>query len=162
MPTWSQLCEDKSLRDLPYKIELNGQGQIIMSPTSNYHGNFAFRITEKLVELLSGGEGIVESAVQTSDGVKVADAAWCSAGRWEKISDDAASHIAPEICVEVLSESNTEAEMMHKRALFCAAGAVEYWLCDRAGRMRFFTAQAELARSVFCPEFPAVLPSRRR
>ena len=37
---WSHLCEDKSLQDLPYKIELNAQGQIIMSPHKPIHSGF--------------------------------------------------------------------------------------------------------------------------
>ncbi len=28
---WQEVCEDKSLANLPYKIELNCQGQIVMT-----------------------------------------------------------------------------------------------------------------------------------
>ena len=30
--TWNQICEDRSLANLPYKIETNRYGQIVMSP----------------------------------------------------------------------------------------------------------------------------------
>lgn len=32
---WQEVCEDKALQDLPYKIELNRWGQIVMSPAKN-------------------------------------------------------------------------------------------------------------------------------
>ena len=43
---WQDVLADKSLRDLPYKIELNEYGHIEMSPTSYTHsylqGTLAF------------------------------------------------------------------------------------------------------------------------
>lgn len=158
--TWAELCEDKRFADLPGKIELNGRGQIIMSPTKNYHGNHAFRIGNILEQLMRGGEVVVECAVETEDGVKEADCAWLSQPLWEKVKDDYACKPAPEICVEVISPSNTEAEMMAKRVLFINAGAQEYWLCDAAGVLRFFNATSELGASLLCPGFPKRLPKR--
>lgn len=35
---WSEVINDKTLQDLPYKIELNEWGHIVMSPVSNLHG----------------------------------------------------------------------------------------------------------------------------
>lgn len=32
---WSDVCTDSSLRDLPYKVELNAQGQIILGPRNS-------------------------------------------------------------------------------------------------------------------------------
>ena len=160
MLTWDDLCNDKRFADLPYKIELNGRGQILMSPTSNYHGHHAARIAMLLDGLLPKGEIISECAVQTADGVREADTVWCSPERWEIIKDETASSVAPEICVEVISRSNTAAEMMAKRALYIAAGAKEYWLCNREGEMRFFDGTKELEQSVMCPAFPRVLPKR--
>ena len=34
----SEVLNDPSLKNLPYKIELNEYGQIVMSPASNKHG----------------------------------------------------------------------------------------------------------------------------
>src|SRR5579871_3037485 len=120
--TWPELCENKLYRDLPGKIELNGRGQIIMSPTYKYHGKFAFLIARKLDELLPEGEVVVECAVETADGVKEADAAWRSPPLAKATEGAFACKPAPEICVEVLSPSNSEEEMMEKRLLFIGAG----------------------------------------
>jgi Uma2 family endonuclease len=48
---------------------------------------------------------------------------------------------APEICVEVLSPSNTTAEMETRACL--GAGAVEVWLVSHQGALRVLDAQGE-------------------
>lgn len=131
-----------------------------MTPRSNYQGHLAFRTASLLNRLLPDGEIIMGCAVEIADGVREADTVWCSRERWEIIKDETASSVAPEICVEVISRSNTAAEMMTKRALYIAAGAKEYWLCNREGEMRFFDGTKELEQSVMCPAFPKVLPKR--
>ena len=131
-----------------------------MTPRSNYHGHHAARIAMLLDGLLPDGEIIMGCAIETADGVREADTAWCSLDRWQVIKDQVSSSVAPEICMEVLSPSNSFAEMMTKRALYIAAGAKEYWLCNREGEMRFFDGTKELEQSVMCPAFPKVLPKR--
>ena len=37
---WQEVCNHKSLQDLPFKIELNNQGQVLMSPVKVYHSLF--------------------------------------------------------------------------------------------------------------------------
>jgi Uma2 family endonuclease len=158
--TWEQICKDKRFEDAPYKIESNAQGQIIMSPTANYHGSNGFRVGELLRLHLPKGEVVVECAVETADGTKEADVAWLSPGRWKQVAEDFSCKIAPEICVEVLSPSNTVKEMLGKKDLFLAAGALEYWLCDKAGNLRFFNVSGELAKSKLAPKFPLRLSKR--
>ncbi len=162
MLTWEEICADPVLGELPYKIETNRHGQIIMSPTRYYHGGHAAKIAILLERLMGSGEVIVECAVETLDGVKEADVAWLSDDLADRMQDVAACPVAPQICAEVVSPSNTPEQMEEKRGLYFAAGAGEYWLCDRAGNMRFFAAGGEMERSRLCPDFPLLLPSRRR
>ncbi len=62
---------------------------------------------------------------------------------------------APEICVEVLSPSNTEAEIQEKMALYLDAGAQEVWVCAESGAMSFFSPGTKsLTGSHLCPDFP--------
>jgi Uma2 family endonuclease len=156
--TWAELCDNPRFSDFPAKIELNGRGQIIMSPTRNYHGRLAYRIARQIDELMKDGVVLVECAVETADGVKEADAAWLSPALAAATEDVYACSPAPEICVEVLSPSNSEEEMQSKRLLFIGAGAKEYWLCDKQGRLRFFDGARELSSSSICPRFPKELP----
>ena len=151
---WAQLCGDKNLQDLPYKIELNRQGQIILSPTRNRHAFYQGRIAVLLQKLRPHGYVLTGCGVDTKDGTKVADVTWASNERFQVIKDEFSCSIAPEICVEILSPSNTWEEMMGKRQLFLERQAIEYWLCDEAGQMRFFDRTGELKASRQCPDFP--------
>jgi Uma2 family endonuclease len=151
---WRGICLDKRFEDAPYKIETNVVGQIIMSPTRNWHGYYAATIARLLGERMNGGKVLVECAVETTGGIKVADATWVSDARFEVIKDQFSSSTAPEICVEVLSPSNTLQEMMEKKDLYLAAGAVEYWLCDQNGLVQFLNESGMLEQSQLCPDFP--------
>ncbi len=161
MITWEYLCNDKRFQDLPFKIELNRRGQIIMSPTYVYHGSHANRIARLLEKHLPKGEVVVECAVETGDGVKEADVAWLSPALAKKNANALTCIPAPEICAEVMSPSNSMEEMMGKRQSYIAAGAREYWLCDREGNVRFFDGTKELPRSQMCPKFPKKLPVKK-
>lgn len=152
--SWKEVCEDPNLQDLPYKIETNDRGQIVMSPTYAWHGKFAFRIAQRLEELLPEGESSVETAIRTTKGTKVADAIWCTSERWEQIKDAYDVPIAPEICVEVRSPTNTDAEIDEKRQLYLEAGAEEVWVCDAEGRMQFYDEDGEQDASGRAPSFP--------
>lgn len=73
---WTSVINDPLLKDLPFKIELNKWGKILMSPASNMHGCLQFEIGVKLRDALKGrGKIITECSIQASQGVKVADVA---------------------------------------------------------------------------------------
>ncbi len=155
MPTWEELCEDRTLQDLPYKIETNRLNQIIMSPASNWHGGFQSEIARRLAEMRPGGRVITECAVQTTDGVKVPDVAWVSEERLAPHKRSALMPVAPEICVEIMSHSNSLFEMSGKMQLYFARGAEEVWFCDEDGRMTFYRHDLqEATNSKLCPDFP--------
>ena len=75
---WQEICDDPSLQDLPYKIETNEYGQIVMSPASNEHGRYQIRIGSLITQYLENGQVISECSIATSKGVKVADISWLS------------------------------------------------------------------------------------
>ena len=148
--TWDEICEDPNLRDLPFKIETNQRGQIIMSPARSQHGEYQYRIGTLLEHWLPNGKVLVECPIQTSAGVRVPDVAWTSPERRQPVIYT----LAPEVCVEVLSPYNDDGEMAEKRALYFAAGALECWTCAEDGTMRFHGPAGALAASEFCAGFP--------
>jgi Putative restriction endonuclease len=108
------------------------------------------------------GRTLTECPISTADGVKAADVAWASAERMSELGDQVCFPRAPDICVEVLSPSNTETEMQEKMALYFDAGAREVWLCSESGAMSFFgpeTSQPSSA-SKLCPRFPRQIELR--
>lgn len=137
---WAELCNDPLLRDLPGKIELNGYGVIEISPASNRHGMKQASIARALSEQLPHGESIIECVIATSDGVRVPDVAWASSAFLARHADSTPYPQAPEICVEVRSPSNTNAEMALKTRLYLEAGAVEVWIVGQESGWQVFDA----------------------
>jgi Uma2 family endonuclease len=154
---WHRALHDPQLQDLPYKIETNEHGQLVLSLHNPYHSRQQSQLLRLLDRHAPGtGEAIIEFSVETSKGIKVPDVVWISEERWAQIPEEAeASPVMPELCVEVLSDSNTEGEMTQKRQLYFEGGADEVWTCVPAGRVRFFDAEGERSDSAFAPSFPA-------
>ena len=151
---WEEVCEDQQLQNLPFKIELNKWGQIVMSPVKIKHSFYQGRIQRLLESLLQTGEVMPECAINTSDGVKVADVVWCSDERFDQIQDEVSASIAPEICIEVKSIGNTLEEMEFKKKLYFEAQAMEVWICNEQGEITFYNEQNELTQSLLVPHFP--------
>lgn len=89
----------------------------------------------------------MECSIQTSDGVKVADVAWASDGFIETYGYDTPSRHAPEICVEIVSPSNSPSnfigEIEEKVRLYLSKGAVEVWIVSEDGTTRYYTYEGE-------------------
>jgi Uma2 family endonuclease len=146
---WAEILADPLLRDLPYKIELNAWGKIEMSPASNVHGRLQFWIGAELQRLLPDGGVVTEASVLTEIGIRVPDVVWASQAFLGAHGRETPFPRAPEICVEVLSPSNTEDEISGKIRAYLAAGAEEVWTVAEDGAIRFFGADGERARSSF-------------
>lgn len=148
---WASVIENPLLRNLPFKIELNRFGQILMSPASNRHGRLQSRLVIALDRHMNargeGGEVITECSVQTSDGVKVADVAWASDAFVAEHGYETPYPAAPEICVEITSPSNSGAEIEHKIRLYLEAGAQEVWVVDEDGGTEIYGRTGRLAGS---------------
>ncbi|MFN0078489.1 MAG: Uma2 family endonuclease [Prosthecobacter sp.] len=127
-----------------------------MSPASAWHRDYQGEIGFTLKRLLPGGRILAEAAIQTTDGIKVADVAWISRERFTPHRRAVSLPIAPEICVEVTSPGNRRYEMLTKMQLYFAQGAQEVWLCDEDGRLEFFLHDVSepVAQSRLCPDFP--------
>jgi Uma2 family endonuclease len=152
--TWEELCRDPNLHDLPFKIETNDRGQIVMSPVFSSHSFYQSDLVTLMNEHLPQGRTAVEFAVRTPKGTKVADVAWLSPARAEEAEGTYDTPVAPEICVEVLSPTNTPEEIEDKTQLYFEAGAEEVWTCDADGRLRFFDPEGERETPRRAPDFP--------
>ncbi len=154
---WAELLANRELARFEGRIETNRHGQIIMSPPpAPSHGSFQLEIGHLLRQLMPNGRTLTECPISTADGVKAADVAWASPECMRELGDRVCFPKAPEICVEVLSPSNTEAEMKEKMALYFDAGAQEVWFCSESGAMSFLGPGTDLRldTSKICPQFP--------
>jgi Uma2 family endonuclease len=153
MSTWKEICDDPRFQDLPYKMETDKYGRIILTPSKTIHGRYQFQIGHELSILLPQGYVITECPIETSDGTKVADVAWLTAEHDGVARHQVACTQAPAICVEVKSAKNTWKELADKRQLYFDRGAQEVWIC-KDGVMQFFDLSGELSASKMAPDFP--------
>jgi Uma2 family endonuclease len=151
---WQEICDNPTLKDLPFKVETNQWGKIEMSPATNEHGLYQALIIEWLARLSPSGKPISECSIQTTKGVKVADVAWATYDFFKKNKRCNPYLEAPEIVIEILSPSNTREEMNEKKKLYFAAGAKEFWLCDQEGIITFVNADEQLTESQLIKAFP--------
>jgi Uma2 family endonuclease len=157
--TWLEVCADKSLQDLPYKIETNRRGNIIMSPARWEHGRFQSKMIRLFAQFLPTWETIVECPIETTDGVKVADIAAAPAALFRDLPKSVSLRQAPKICVELLSPSNSEEEMMEKSELYFHQGAEEFWVVSEFGQLFFYSLHGQMDQSLLCPDFPSNIES---
>jgi len=156
---WNRLSEDPELAKLDFRIETDKHGQAIISPPpAPSHGKKQSRISFLLQSLRTDGEVISECPISTSEGVKAADNVWCSDEVWQTANDSSCFIKCPELCVEVISPSNTKSEISEKKRLYFECGAKEVWTCDLEGSMTFYQSEESvLETSELFPEFPGTL-----
>lgn len=145
---WQDVLSDKTLQDLPYKIELNEYGKIEMSPASFIHSLLQGEIAKRL-GWQSNGRVFTELAIQTSMGVRVPDVSWGSDEYVKLHIAEIFASSAPEICVEIISPSNTQEEMQGKVKLFINAGAKEVWLITEEGCVSYYDETGQIFVSFY-------------
>jgi len=150
---WAEVMNDPGLRDLPYKIEINAWGKIEMSPANTRHARLEACIVLELARQLAAGKVFTEVPILTDIGVRVPDVAWASDEFFRVYGETTPYPGAPEICVEIISASNTDAEMQEKTRAYLAAGAQEVWLVAESGAVRVFDATGEQSAS----RYPVIL-----
>lgn len=156
LAVWDKIVADPEFAAMPHRFETDEHGQIIMSPPpAPSHGSKQSRISHILHTLASDGEVASECPVSTGKGVKAVDVAWCSPATWGESKGKSCLVRAPELCVEILSPSNSDSEIEEKRDLYFKAGAQEVWLCGESGDMTFLGPEGPLPNSALFPDFPA-------
>lgn len=148
---WQELMENPFFRDVPYKVELNKFGQILMSPASNRHGILQNKVARVIENKKQSGIIITECSILTSEGVRVADVAWLSDEFYAEFGERTPYPKAPEICVEVKSPANSKAEMEEKIRLYLEKGALEVWIVDEFAKINFYTHTGKMKTSKLAP-----------
>jgi Uma2 family endonuclease len=148
---WAQVMSYPFLKNLPFKIELNRFGQILMSPASNTHGVIQSETVYALKRHKRSGRVIAECSVQTTEGVRVADVAWASDEFIRRNGTATPYQEAPELCIEIVSPSNSREELMLKKELYLAKGAQEVWIVDEKGKMEVHSHRGQKKVSDLVP-----------
>lgn len=150
---WSEVLNDERLKNLPYKIELNEYGQIVLSPASERYSFLQAEISAFL-GMNRKGKVLIECAIDTSKGIKVADVVWASKVFLQQHGAAPPYRQAPEICVEIVSSSTLAAAMQDKIGLYLDKGAKEVWLYSENGTVEIYAQQGKMPNSAFFDRLP--------
>lgn len=133
--------------------ETNAQGQIIVNPPIGLRrAKFADRLIAWIKAHLPGWQVWPEVGIHTTDGVKAPDLAVAPPDFVETTDVHGFLLRAPDLCVEIMSPSNTWEEMSHKARLYLSSGAREVWVCDERGELHFFDAAGPRNRSALAEQ----------
>jgi Uma2 family endonuclease len=117
------------------------------------HAKLQRRLERLLEAKLAGfGEVMVEFAYRASPefDLRAADVAAISRARWDGMDDEDNLHGAPELVIEVISPSNTRAQLQQTVSLCLNHGGVECWLVDRK-RKSVTVIQKDGSTAVYTP-----------
>jgi Uma2 family endonuclease len=142
------ICEDPCYANIPGKLELDAWGRMLMSPASNYHSALQSELAIRLKAL--GGRAFTEASILTAAGVLVTDVAWADDEFMRAHGFETPYTRALQICVEIVSPSNSRKELREKTAAYLAAGAREVWLVyPKSKRFEFYGEQGSLSSSAY-------------
>jgi Uma2 family endonuclease len=126
---FSKLPEDPG----PVYHELH-HGELVPVTRAKLKHSLIQRILRRLFELLAEPGSLVEIEVTfrplPEHELRVADVAYLSAERFQQADPEDYIHGAPDLVIEVLSPSNTVAEIFDKEKLCLENGAKEFWVVD--------------------------------
>jgi Uma2 family endonuclease len=145
---WEEVLRDPALQDLPYKVELNSWGKVEMSPANNRHSRLQGELAAELRRQL-GATVFTQCSILTKIGIRVPDVAWASSNFMTAYGEITPYMRAPEICVEIISPSNVQAEIEEKKRAYLETGAEEVWLVSEDGSIRYFDRSGEIAKTGF-------------
>src|SRR5258708_38803116 len=119
-----------------YRYELY-HGELVKVAYPEHPHVRAQRQLRRLLENAAGDAGVVDKEIPyrplPEHECWCADVAYVSKERWDKIERYLMS--APELVAEVLSPSNTAAEMLDKRNVCLENGSREFWIVDTDHRL---------------------------
>lgn len=150
---WAEVINDPTLRDIPYKIELNNFGKIEMTPATTRWARLRGRIAFELGSQLTGGDVMLGCSTATENGISVSDVAWASNEFLEAHGETTPFPRAPEICVEVCLPWDSKEEVELRACAYLAACAREVWIVSEDGELSVFDASGSRAAS----SYPATL-----
>jgi Uma2 family endonuclease len=133
--------------DSPVLYELSEFGEWIVTPRPTHeHQHVEFTVAVQLNTQL-GPRAVTEVSVLTDRGIRAPDVVWMPAARWLEVKGQNPLPFAPDVCVEVLSPSNTREEIQMKVGAYLRGGAREAIVVGLKGQVEFFGPEGKLEAS---------------
>jgi Uma2 family endonuclease len=138
---WQQLADNRLVAEIPCKVELSEKGAIEVSPPTIRHAFIQGFLTRELARQRPDGTTLPECTVETDIGMRVPDLVWVSRELMERHRGEKQFRVAPDLCVEVLSPTNTRIQMV-------------VWIVDENGVPEIHTSDGRVSASTLGFELP--------
>jgi Uma2 family endonuclease len=137
---WQVLAADP---ETPDHFELDQFGELILSPKpTTGHQTIAAEVALQ-TNLQLGRLAVGEVSVLTDRGIRVPDVVWMPAERWAACRTQSPLEVVPDVCVEVLSPSNTRQEIEMKIGAYLRGGAREVIVVGLKGEIEIFGSRGK-------------------
>ena len=150
-------AEFETLPEQELRQELRHGEPVNVAPPKHGHYLIQHRL-RRLLEALAAGAGEVGTEFGFRVGeyeYRIADVGFLSKSRWDRIPVQGYLEGAPELVIEILSPSNTAAEIQDKKEICLENGTVEFWVVDpkrqqvkvsdREGRTNLYKAGQQIS-----------------
>ncbi|MGF6872896.1 Uma2 family endonuclease [Paraburkholderia sp. MM5477-R1] len=132
------------------RYELNGFGEVVANGCPSGRRQLTFTdIYCQLAEQMGHLAAMAVPVVTPSFGIRVPDVVWMAPEKWEGLDGDTPVPFVPDLCVEVLLDSDRQREMRCRVASYLEGGANEVIVVRQDGGLEFWGAEGRRQASVF-------------
>jgi Uma2 family endonuclease len=133
-----------------YRYELDELGEAVLNPSPSARRQIV--LTDVYCDLTEhmGHLAAMSVAVATrSFGIRVPDVVWMPCDKWEGFDRDDPVPFVPDLCVEVLLDSDRVQGIDRRIASYLEGGATEVIVVDHFGQVEFWGARGRRPTSTF-------------
>jgi Uma2 family endonuclease len=146
------------------RYELNAFGEMVVNGCPSGTRQLAFTdIYCRLADQMGHLAAMSVPVVTASFGIRVPDVVWMAPEKWECFDRDGPVPFVPDLCVEVLLDSDLPREIGRRVASYLEGGAKEVVVVSQDGAIEFWGAKGRRQASTFAITLsvePVLLPSK--
>jgi Uma2 family endonuclease len=150
LAAWHRLIPEAELAGR-YRYELDELGEAILNPSPSARRQIVLtdvycHLTEQIGHLAA-----MSVAVTTlSFGIRVPDVVWMPCDKWEGFDRDNPVPFVPDLCVEVLLDSDRARDVDRRIEAYLEGGAREVIVVGQYGQVEYWGAGGQRQASDFC------------
>ncbi|KAE8753761.1 Uma2 family endonuclease [Paraburkholderia madseniana] len=149
LAAWHRLIPEAELAG-QHRYELDELGEAILNPSPSARRQIVLtdvycHVTEQMGHLAAMSVPVITPAL----GIRVPDVVWMPCHRWESFDHDDPVPFVPDLCVEVLLDSDRAHDIDRRVTSYLEGGATEVIVVCHSGRVEFWGAAGRRQTSVF-------------
>jgi hypothetical protein len=149
LAAWHRLIPNADFAQC-HRYELDEVGQAVSNPPPSARRQIVLTDVYCHVTEHMGHLAAMSVAVSTrSFGIRVPDVVWMPCHRWEGFDRDEPLPFVPELCVEVLLDTDRSRDIDRRVQAYLAGGAAEVIVIGRGGEIEFWGAKGKRQASTF-------------